>query len=472
MTINTVRLQGSLLAAAGARPLAGLSSLSYYRHPIQENTVSDPPQFTAALISDHRARLLVVSADLCTIDRKLDARVREILNKRTGLPPEAVWLSATHTHSSLNQEGFRAEEFADRLIELLSQLEQELTPVHALSVRQNDLPGGYLINRRFHFPRHEFGAHCVMFNDDCTVEEDTLEVTRQIHKVLSDVGATPEQGGLGQRNILDGPTDRRLHLITLEGAHGPVAAFCRFNAHAVIVSQSRVGRQLSGDFPAYLRARLEDRLTCPVLPLNGAFGDVRPLHHAYNLQEARRFGEALADCVWSGAVQQHPIGEVSMSAHRERVPLRREVPPDVATGNARVSQLDQAIAAAATPAERKHLCDERARVAFATRILACENDLYLPSDSTTGTFDFDFRLLDLGSIHLLGIAGEPWYETAAEFERNTGALVIGCCGGQTGYLPTPEGFSEGGYETTYGLCDANGIRQLFAATRNMIAIRK
>ena len=47
-------------------------------------------------------RAVVISNDLCLVEQSTTARIRELIGEATGLPPEAIMVHSTHTHSGPN----------------------------------------------------------------------------------------------------------------------------------------------------------------------------------------------------------------------------------------------------------------------------------------------------------------------------------------------------------------------------------
>ena len=47
-------------------------------------------------------RAVVISNDLCLVEQDTTARIRELIGEGAGLPPEAIMVHCTHTHSGPN----------------------------------------------------------------------------------------------------------------------------------------------------------------------------------------------------------------------------------------------------------------------------------------------------------------------------------------------------------------------------------
>jgi hypothetical protein len=61
------------------------------------------------------------------------------------------------------------------------------------------------------------------------------------------------------------------------------------------------------------------------------------------------------------------------------------------------------------------------------------------------------QLFKIGSLCIVGISGEPFFETEHHILNNkhkANSWVLGYCNAYSGYLPTRRAFSEGGYEVS------------------------
>jgi hypothetical protein len=237
----------------------------------------------------------IVATDLVFVGRTLTDAVRERVRRLTGIPPHAVSVHASHNHSgpSLSRgsgvaglkdaSGFDA--YADALPDLLA-------------------GAVYAAWRR-----------------------------RAPARVGS--GTTRVQGVSSNRVRPDLPVDDELAALRVDSEAGvPIAVVASFAAHPITVGG--IGREWDAEYPAPLRARVEEALPgTECLFLQGCAGDVAPFDwhfgqtdaspHSYADRDAlgRRLGDAVA-----GVAAQIETSDVARVAARSTwVELRRRRHP-------------------------------------------------------------------------------------------------------------------------------------------------
>ena len=76
---------------------------------------------------------------------------------------------------------------------------------------------------------------------------------------------------------LDGPVDRQIGLIRLERPDGsPIALIANYAIHGTVLGGSN--RLISGDVSGIVAEYVESKIGVPMLFINGAEGDVAPIH--------------------------------------------------------------------------------------------------------------------------------------------------------------------------------------------------
>lgn len=469
--IVTASLGGALRAAAGEVDITPCGAVSYRGYPLSECEVRHRLRAKLLLVGDGRAEALWISADECSFRRAPADRIKQRLLQATGIAPVHILLAGTHAHSTHHYTSFQADLFAALVGEAIPALRRALRPVGGMVERIGTAPQGSIVNRRISLGR--LGEMCVMFNDRCAIDMQNARVdaSDQVHDFLASLGTTPEREGVAAGgHFLDGPTDDRLHLWTLlDNARAPIASVFRVNAHAVSVSQSRVGAIVSADYIRYLEECVKDDCQgAPCLTLNGAFGDTRPLQSGYNFDEAERIGRAWARAAIAAPAQTYDVAQLFVAdAPAVRLPIR----PDVPHGAEALRLLDRRMQDAAQPA------DALARKRHA-ELLACVRALLTPEppqgtgalragELDRGFLDCEWQAWQFGPLRLLCLPGEPFVRLCRRLEAVTGCLPIGIANGYISYLPNPESIAQGGYEATESLLDAAAIRGLTAVARRV-----
>ena len=78
----------------------------------------------------------------------------------------------------------------------------------------------------------------------------------------------------------DGPTDRQIGLIRLERPDGAaIAVIANYAMHGTVLSGSNL--EISGDAPGTVSAYVEQKVGAPVLYVNGAAGNLAPIYSVY-----------------------------------------------------------------------------------------------------------------------------------------------------------------------------------------------
>lgn len=378
------------------------------------------PLTVRALVVDECA---LVSADVCAVHERTAAEIRRLV---AGLVKDAVVL-ATHTHSG---------------------------PCLAFG---------------------RLGPHTASVHEDLVREAVSAveEACRaRVESTLDYVAATG-CGVAKNRRHPDRPIDPPIEALRFLCGDMPVATLVTYPCHPVVLDGAN--RQISGDYPAYVREAIEtDGGLC--LWATGCAGDVNTGHSAEasfrsdesgrrTFAEAERVGTLLADALRMGAAQSVTAGPVRFQRTEVVLPL---APFDrVQTVRDRESWAESA-SSSAPPLAALY----RAWVAWADEMLGqgprVRRDAGLPPADPQGSTEQDgwhgsVSLLDLGGVAVVALPGEPFLAVAEAVKAaaDRPVLVLGYADGVPGYLPTAEEYPYGGYEVV----DAHryyGMRAAFA----------
>jgi hypothetical protein len=202
----------------------------------------------------------------------------------------------------------------------------------------------------------------------------------------------------------DGPADRQIGLIRLERNDGGlVALVANYAIHGTVMSGQNL--QVSGDAPGVASAYLEQKLGAPVLFVNGAAGNLAPIYSVY--PDAK-----------SGHLSQFRVllGDRILAAINEMGP---------GTAEATLSATEQSIA---TP-QREGLAWPEDLPEYAARV--------------------PVRFLRINDTVIWAAPVELFCEIAIAVRGQSPfahTFYFGYTNGWLGYLPTAQGFAEGGYE--------------------------
>jgi hypothetical protein len=196
---------------------------------------------------------VMVSADALIIPREVADLAGRQLREARGLTREAIYLSATHTHSSLGGwgEGFVAEAFA----------------------------GGFVPGVREWFGG-QLAAAAIAALDDLSPAfcgQGGFEAPEYVRNRL-----------LGE----DAPEDPEFRLLYVQQVDGDTAVVGSYAAHATVLPAANL--EFSGDYPGYWSLAVEQATGGLAVFLAGGMGSHGPQAGAPGLEGAEHMGEALA----------------------------------------------------------------------------------------------------------------------------------------------------------------------------------
>lgn len=333
-------------------------------------------------------RAVIMVADLLYWGDDVADRIAEEAEWRFGLPPDHLFLHATHTHSA---------------------------PMASF--------------------RHPPGIGVA---DSAYVDWLIKQAIGSIERALADQvpvelarGVAPHHLGVDRRAARDSvaarPLDERVQVIALRHRGEAVATLFQHACHPVINHANRV----TGDLTGAAMSILEDGGDTGIaLYLQGCCGDINPDRY-----EGTRFragdqgdidatGKALADTVRTVLAGGLTAIAPDLGAGKTVTPLPTQDPPD-----------------AAILAERSRT--EGPMIAGWATLLSDQPDR--ASEPATLTLS---RLRLAPDLTLLGLSAEPTSPYAAAVHRLAGdtVLTLGYTNGITGYLVTAEQLAQGGYE--------------------------
>ena len=231
----------------------------------QSTGVHDRIWHRIAALSDGTTQVFLIASDLCVFSPSVYDDFTAALERDTGIHPNQVWWTTTHTHSApeLGPPGVydvllkgRSDHAWDRdyLAFITANLKEGI-----LKARESLAPARVAIG--------------------------TGSARANINRRARDVDGTVSLG-LNP----DGPVDRQIGLIRLERPDGaPIALIANYAMHGTALS----GRwlQISGDAPGVVEDYVESKVGAPVLFINGAAGNIAPIYSVYDTPRAAHLGE-------------------------------------------------------------------------------------------------------------------------------------------------------------------------------------
>ncbi len=394
---------------------------------------------TALVLSDGCETVAIADVDIISISPEVEAHAAALACEMTGIPPERIRISNTHTHSGPNTfrlpiitEGLPMalnyiESLPHRIAGAIWQAWRSMRPVRVAAGK-----GSCAINanRRFRIP----GGRMV-------------------------VGSNPE-----------GVVDRAVRVLRFDGLdERPVATIVHYACHGTTIAWQN--QYHTPDFPGVVRRVVEEQFGGTCLFLQGAAGNLGPrVGFTGDLAVYHRLGRILgleaarvaleletlprepryAGCLESGA----PI------ALFEYDPV--EPPPAILCAISRMVPLP--VRAMRPPEELEAEATQlRARLNDLRRTGSEDEIRYATAMATqagmradrarlvAGKSHLERRLMGIriGSTALVSVQGEPFIEIANQVDAASPfplTLFSGYSHGGGGYIPVPQAYEEGGYE--------------------------
>lgn len=389
--------------------------------------------FSRCLVLDNGVkRIAFVICDTTMIATEVVAHAKRLIHQRSGIPPEHVVVSATHTHSSpraldlalgpANQE--YNEFLAERVADGVSRAINNLAPAH-LGWGSGQKPE-FVQNRRWfvapeNMPANPFGAK---------TDQVVMGAPRNV------------------RNKPSGPVDPEVYVLSVRHADGrPLAVLANFGLHYVGgIPGARVSADYFGVFADEVQRLLgADRRDPPFVAMmsNGTSGDVvvgdakltdpspKPAVREWAFPRMQEVGEGIAREVQrvSQRIEYRPWVELAAVTSELVLGVRKPDPERLAWANEMAGTI-KAGARLTRP-----------------QVYAREAQFLADYPATRTVMIQAFRIGDLG---IAAIPCEVFAETGLALKQESpfkATFTIELANGYYGYLPPPEQHARGGYET-------------------------
>ena len=403
-----------------------------YFVPRYASSVLDELEASALALSTGFAPVLLVSVDLCHIERKMSERFRHRMADAAGIPFDNIFLACTHTHTGplvAPTNAFPADEkLIEEYVEFLGRRLQDLAAlaVQDLKPARMGFIYGWAPERVAYIRRYKM-------KDGSTWTCPPINDPNIDHPI--------------------GTLDQRVNVLRFDIEGEESVVIMNYGVHADTINHD----QISPDWPGWTRktiAKALDGVRC--MCIVGAQGDVGSTHvypsggdmndteisfdnEMKSPGMARFVGRALAGTILQVYDKAEYVDVDRLGILKKTVTVDANVPDPADLPRAHLyKELHESGRDAEIPYTAMELTTV---VAEAERMCRLENG--------PDHFDLELTGLCLGPVAFVGIPGEPFTEIGRQIKDTEGwSLILPCCltNGAQGYFPMQEAFDEGGYE--------------------------
>lgn len=419
-------------AAVVITPEPGTPMAGYYSIRLATGT-HDDLQAKAIVLANNGRKAAMVACDLVAIAPHVVEEARKLASASTGIPPENIIVSATHSHTGpiITGRGARDANYGGALPAVKRYMESLPKKIAESIIKANS---------ELAPARAAVGIG----------KEPSVAFNRRFHMKDGSVGWNP---GKLNPNILRvaGPVDPDVAVALFETPSGkPLATYVNYALHLDTVG----GTEWSADYP-YTLARIlgaakgSDMMTMFTI---GAAGNINHIDVSHNRPqkghgEAERIGTVLAGEVLKTYTRLTPVDEAPLITRKETIKL--DVAP-VTPGD-----IDRAktIAAKVGTSESPRFID----TVFAFKALDAAARQKQP-------YETDIQVIALGKqVAWVSLPGEVFVELGQAIKQASPfpvTIVVELAHGPTTYIPNRAAFPQGNYEVVSSRCDIGSGERL------------
>ena len=402
-------------------------------------------------LDDGRTRLVFVVCDNVGIPREVFDEARRIASEETGLPPERLLFSATHTHSATTARGEKALEavytkflirrIADGVRRALGNLEPARIGWGSVAAPEHVFNRRYFLKEGVKIPDPFGGEDKVLMNP-----------------------------GVGNPNVVRpaGPVDPEVSFLILRAKKDdrPLAVLANYSLHYVGgVPEGEV----SADYFAVVAERLRELFKVeksdpPFIGMmsNGTSGDVNNVdvlggkrERLAPYEKMRMVGTSVAEKIAEAAGAVTWRDHAALDARMKELVLRTRRPDAE-----RIARSKEILAR-----------PKDAKPSHAREVTYAQRSLQLAE--APETVSVPLQAFRLGDWAIAAIPFEVFTDIGLEIKKTTPferTFTISLANGSYGYLPTPEHHALGGYETWMGTnrVEIDASRKIVATVQELL----
>jgi neutral ceramidase len=381
------------------------------------NSVHDPLYCTAYYLGN-KEEIMMLCLDLVGVTKMQTLRIREGINKATGIKKENISVSCTHTHSGPTTTSPNFELFnEDKLM----------------------------------YP--EYMDYCIKKIIDTGIKAYNESFKAKVGYGSTICGKAQNIGG--NRRHKDGVSDEQVYAIGIKDMDGKMrGVIASYSLHPTLLHSDSYA--YSADYPGYMREYFSNEYPGSIFGFQmGTSGNQSSRHFrsGQNFEEAKRYGYTLGAAAKKALENAEYKDDVILKAASVWVdPILKDfLSVEEADANAKKAQddYDQAKAAGIPYADLRTL---ECTLIGANYMAAMSKQLLEPGalEGMMKTYPFELQAIRIDDLSILFVAGECFVEIGLEIKerspfKNT-YVATTSNGSALGYICTPEAHKEGGYE--------------------------
>lgn len=451
-------------ARVNATPPLGIGIAGYFQKRLAEG-VLDEIEINALALSTGDSKVVMISFDVCYVTNDVLEVYKNHIAEVTGLPLEAIFVHATHTHTG---------PFLKRV---------EGGPLDFLDATEDESL------------EEQYGKMvCLKMADAAQMALNDLKPAKMgwgvgqapgvafIRRYRMKDGSVRTNPGVNNPEILEpiGKTDERVHVLRFDREGADTICYVNFANHPDCVG----GNLISGDWPNFVRSTVEKALdNTKCIMFNGAQGDIN--HVKVFTKEgdmngmfidfddvSRGYSHAqyIGRVVTGGVLQAFDkvkyvdVDDIKCAMKVIRVPSNMPKPEEMDEARY-INEMHKSGRDAELPYEGMMLTTMLADAARKVRL-----------EHGPEFFEMELIAVTVGDIAFVGIPGEPFGAIGMALKETEGfEQVLPSCltNGSNGYFPSADAYEQGGYESrssNFGPLVAETIvseaRQMLAEIKN------
>jgi len=383
------------------------TSLAGYFHDRVSTGVHDDLLAKALVLDNGKKKVAIVVCDILWLQGEQVARVRELALQATGIPPENIMISCTHTHTGPETRVKRPmvpinEAYIERLPQLIAD--------SIIRAEANLQPAVLRLGEEF---------------------EDRLSFNRRF---LMKDGRVAFNPGKMNPDIIGpvGPTDPQLNVLRVDHEDGsPMAIITNFSMHPDVMTGCEISADFPGESSRIVSSLYESKPL--VIYMQGACGNLNQLDVSTSAnqngpKEVTRISRILAGKTLAASEFSQPMDCDDLGAISRKLPIKYHP-----------------------------LTDELKAKAEETRRKAKPNDFEKAQAELIASYELDgksaaveVQAIRIGDTAVVGVPGEYFVEYALsikEWSPFDQTFIAELANAAFGYIPTLDAFYPGTYET-------------------------